>query len=306
MKRQQWITGLFVLILCLLACRAGKQNATSSTVTHTLIHDGVQRSYILYIPSSVDPSLPTPLVIAMHGGTGNAGSIIFSSEFNQVADDHGFIVVYPNGAGHLEDKLLTWNGGTCCGYAQRNNVDDVGFIRAMIVDIESRLSIDPKRIYATGMSNGGIMSYRLACEASDLFAAIAPVAGTLNFSPCSPTEPVAVIDFHGTADQNLPYAGGFGSESLVNVDFASVKDSVDFWISFNECSSQPETSSSDEVQHDVWEGCRNDSTVELYTIIDGGHAWPGGGMGWPGSDEPTQAISASEVIWEFFSEHSKP
>jgi polyhydroxybutyrate depolymerase len=151
------------------------------------------------------------------------------SGFNEVADQNGFIVVYPNGTSLLsEDILLTWNGGTCCGYAQEKNVDDVGFVRAIVPDLQSLVIIDAKRIYATGMSNGGILSHRLACEAADLFAAIAPVSGTLNFSPCNPSRPISVIEFHGTGDQHIPYHGGFGSKSLVNVDFASVQDSVGF------------------------------------------------------------------------------
>jgi polyhydroxybutyrate depolymerase len=251
-------------------------------------------------------SKPTPLVIALHGGTGNGKSMMVSSGFNQIAEENGFIVAYPDGAGRLEDKLLTWNGGTCCGYAQKNNVDDVGFIRAVVANIHVLASVDTKRIYVTGMSNGGIMSYRLACEAADLFAAAAPVSATLNFSPCDPSENVSVIDFHGTADQHIPYEGGFGSESLVDVNFASVMDSVGFWISFNKCNSQPATAASNDIQHDVWTGCSGNSSVELYTIINGGHAWPGGGAGWPGSDQPTESISASQLIWEFFASHPRP
>ncbi len=199
--------------------------------TRTLTHDGLERSYILYIPASINWSRPVPIVFVFHGGTGNAESAIRMSGFNGVADQNGFIVVYPNGTGRLSDnKLLTWNGGTCCAYAQENNVDDVGFVRAIVADLQPLVNIDPKRIYATGMSNGGILSQRLACEAADLFAAIAPVSGTLNFSPCNPSQPISVIEFHGTADQKIPYSGGFGPESLVNVDFTSVQDSIGFWV----------------------------------------------------------------------------
>jgi polyhydroxybutyrate depolymerase len=306
MKTRKWMPVILILLCSMWACRAAGSNSTAGPVTRTLVHEDAQRSYILHIPASVDQTQPAALVVALHGGTGNAQIMIDSSEFNQVADDNGFIVAYPNGAGQLDDKLLTWNGGTCCGYAQRNNVDDTGFIRAMVADIQTIAAVDPKRIYAAGMSNGAIMSYRLACEAADLFAAIAPVAGTLNFSPCNPAETVSVIGFHGTADQHIPYQGGFGPESLVEVDFASVQDSVNFWVSFNGCNPQAQKDVVDEIEHETWSGCRDGSAVELYTIVDGGHAWPGGNPGWAGGDPPTQVLSASQAIWEFFAAHPKP
>jgi polyhydroxybutyrate depolymerase len=229
------------------------------------------------------------------------------SGFNEVADQYGFIVVYPNGTGRWSgDKLLTWNGGACCAYAQEKNVDDVGYVRAIVIDLQRLASVDMQRIYATGLSNGAILAQRLACEAPDLFAAIAPVAGTLNFPLCNPSQSISVIEFHGTDDQHIPYGGGFGAESVVNVDFASVQDSTRFWISTNGCNSRPQTNLFADIQHDVWSGCLNSTAVELYTIIGGGHSWPGGSEGWPGSDQPTQTISASKLMWSFFAAHPKP
>lgn len=282
-------------------------NALSTGETeHTLTHDGRKRSYLFYVPASVDWSQSVPLVFVFHGGTGNGNGARTMSGFNQVADQYGFIVVYPNGTGRISDDIiLTWNGGECCGYAKQENVDDVGFVRAIVAELQSQVNIDSKRIYATGMSNGGILSHRLTCEAADLFAAIAPVAGTLNFEPCTPSEPVAVIEFHGTADSHLPYEGGIGAESLAGVDFASVSSSIQFWTAFNGCESTPLTESFADIQHETWT-CANSASVELYTIIGGGHAWPGGRGGWPGADEPTQTISASQLIWEFFAAHPKP
>jgi polyhydroxybutyrate depolymerase len=303
-----------VLLLAAQACgRTGASAPTASTnlpageTTRPLTHDGLERSYILYIPASINRSQPVPLVFVFHGGTGNAESAIRMSGFNGAADQNGFAVVYPNGTGRLSnDILLTWNGGTCCGYAQEKNVDDVGFVRAIVTDLRTLMNIDPKRIYATGMSNGGILSQRLACEAADLFAAIAPVSGTLNFSPCNPSQPISVIEFHGTGDKHIPYDGGFGPKSLVNVDFASVKDSVGFWTSFDGCNSKPHTNSFDNIWHEAWTGCTGYTSVELYTIIGGGHAWPGGEVGLADSDQPTTTISASQLIWEFFAAHPKP
>ncbi len=275
--------------------------------TRTFNHGGLERSYILYIPASVNGSRPVPLVFVFHGGTGNAETAIRMSGFNGVADRNGFAVVYPNGTGRLSDDiLLTWNGGTCCGYAQEKNVDDVGFVRAIVTDLQSRMPVDPKRIFATGMSNGGILSHRLGCEAADLLAAIAPVSGTLNFTPCNPSRTISVIEFHGTADEHIPYDGGFGPKSLVHVNFASVKYSIGFWISADGCNPQPQTDTLDTIRHEIWTGCAGSTSVELYTIIGGGHAWPGGSGGLPDSDQPTTVISATQLIWEFFAAHPHP
>ena len=313
-KIHKLLAALSILLLAVLACARTKATPIPSAPanlpagdTRKLTHDGLERSYILYVPSSINWSQPVPLVFVFHGGTGNAESAIRMSGFNNVADQNGFLVAYPNGTSRVSsDILLTWNGGDCCGYAQQKNVDDVGFVRAIVTDLQSLANIDPKRIYASGMSNGGILSQRLACEAADVFAAVAPVAGTLNFSPCNPSQPISVIEFHGTGDEHIPYDGGFGPKSLVDVDFASVKDSVSFWVSFDKCSSQSQADSNGDIQHEVWTWCAASTSVELYTVIGGGHAWPGGVAGRTDADQPTQTISASQLIWKFFAEHPKP
>jgi polyhydroxybutyrate depolymerase len=302
-----------VLLFAALACGRAVTAVPSISAgipagqsSRTLSHDGRTRSYILYLPALVDRSRPVPLLLVFHGGTGNAESAVRMSGFNAVADKNGFIAVYPDGTGPLSDnKLLTWNGGACCGYAQDNSVDDVGFVRAVVRDLRASLTVDPKRIYAAGMSNGGILSHRLACQAADLFAAVAPVAGTLNFSPCQPSQPVSVIEFHGTDDQHILYEGGYGPKSLVKVDFASVRESVAFWVSADGCNTRPQTDSSDNIHHEAWSGCAGSTAVELYTIIGGGHAWPGGQAGWPDSDQPVTNVNATDLIWRFFAAHPK-
>lgn len=301
---------LLALTLSLLAC-ARSPNTTESTSAdslRTITVDGIERTYILHIPLPyIDNQEAMPVVLSFHGGGGNAQNEMRVSNFNPLADEEGFIVVYPNGNGRFEDKLLTWNGGTCCGYAVTNNIDDVGFVRTLIADLQTIINIDTKRIYATGLSNGGIFSYRLACDASDLFAAIAPVAGTQNYIRCQPSESVSVLHFHGTADENLPYNGGSGPKSVAGMQFVSVKDSIKFWLNFNQCLVSAQTESFDDIQHDTYTNCANGTTtVELYTIIGGGHAWPGSnGPAGPGGDLPTQSISATKIIWEFFVAHPK-
>ncbi len=297
---------LLALLIAALAC-ARRPTPPSQDFNNTLMFDGIERAYILHVPGSYDGDKAAPLVLDFHGGGGNANSQMQMSEFSTLADEKGFLVVYPNGNGRLEDKLLTWNGGTCCGYAVTNQIDDVGFVRTLVAEIRSKYSIDPKRIYATGLSNGAIFSYRLACDASDLFAAIAPVAGTLNYPRCAPTGPVSIIHFHGTEDTHVGYNGGTGPDSLVDVPFASVKDSIDFWLGVDQCQRQPQSQSFKDIQHDTYSGCASGTTVELYTIVGGKHAWPGSeGPAWSGGDKPTQSISATQLIWDFFAAHPKP
>lgn len=299
-------TVILVLLLSALACRR-TTSAPSGDTTYSLTHDGIERTYVLHVPSSYDGKSAVPLVLDFHGGGGNANTEMTTSKFSGLADRKGFIVAYPNGNGRLQDKLLTWNGGTCCGYAAKDQIDDVGFVRAVIAEIQSKYKIDSKRIYAAGLSNGAIFSYRLACDASDIFAAIAPVSGTLNDPQCQPNNTVSVIHFHGTDDAHVPYKGGYGPDSLVDVDFASVKDSIDFWLNVDQCEKTPQTESFQDIQHDMYSNCANGTNVELYTIVGGKHAWPGSdGPAWNGGDLPTKTISATELIWDFFVKHPKP
>lgn len=299
------------LILAALAC--ARQSAPAARLPvdsrRELIHDGRTRTYYLHIPRLVDRTKPAPLVMVFHGGGGKAQNAIHTTKFNDLADEEGFIVVYPNGTGprDLNVEVFTWNGGTCCGNAMLENADDVGFARAVLADVQSLAAVDGKRVYAAGLSNGGIMAYRLACEAADVFAAIGSVAGTLNYAPCEPSRPVSVIHFHGTADEHLPYEGGYGPESIVQVDFASVQETMEIWAALNGCGTQPVTGQFGEIRHEIWNGCKSGSSVELYTIIGGQHAWPGSDdPAWPGGDEPSQSLSATQLIWDFFANHPKP
>ena len=301
---------MLILAFTILACARSYgaiATAISPDTLQTLTFDGMQRNFIIHLPTPFDNSRPLPLVFDFHGGGGNAETQMRMSGFNEHADEKSVIVIYPDGSGLLEDKFLTWNGGTCCGYSVKHDIDDVGFIRALLAHVESLYNIDPKRIYATGLSNGGIFSYRLACDASDLFAAIGPVSGTLNIIPCMPKEPVSIIDFHGTADEHLPYNGGAGDKSLTDVSFASVKDSIDFWLNFDKCGTDPRSETFSNIQHDIYSNCIAGTAVELYTILGGKHAWPGSsGPAWPGGDQPTQTISATQLMWNFFIAHPKP
>ncbi|MBI4933294.1 MAG: alpha/beta fold hydrolase [Actinobacteria bacterium] len=210
--------------------------ATTTTATSTttvaaaqnsiVTPDGRMRTFHVYVPDSL-PDGPVPLVVALHGGTGSSRQFERSSGFDAQADEHGFIVVYPDGvgAGADETQLRTWNAGGCCGPAVRKDVDDVGFIRALIDVMEDRYSIDPAQVFAVGHSNGGFMSYRLACELSDRIVAVGLQAGGLMIDTCSPERPVSLLHIHGAEDTNVPLEGGVGS-GIAGVEFPPVADSI--------------------------------------------------------------------------------
>jgi len=267
---------------------------------------GRERTYLLHLPPVYDGRQLLPLVIVLHGGGGNAPGAVRMTGFSPKADKEGFVVVYPNGSGRLKTRLLTWNSGNCCGYALDNEVDDVGFIRALIEELVKTRSIDPTRVYATGMSNGGMMTYRLGCELANKLAAIAPVAGALNVENCAPANPVSVVIFHGTADEHVLYGGG---EPIRKVDIhrrvdKSVSYAVSFWVKQDGCAATPQRSEKGNIRTEIYSGGKGGTEVAVYTVNGGGHAWPGGEAYLLGA-EPTKEISATDLIWDFFVRHPK-
>jgi polyhydroxybutyrate depolymerase len=273
--------------------------------TYSLSVDGRLRTWTLHVPPSYRPGRPTPLVVLYHGGGGSGRQAQASYRMDPVADREGFLVAYPDGTGMFRRGLFTWNAGNCCEYALEHDVDDVAFTRAMMDRIRRDFTIDERRIYATGISNGGMMSYRVACEMAGVFAAIAPVAGALNI-PCHPSDEVSVVIFHGTDDQHVPYEGGIGPKARNDRVDAPVSHAVDFWVKANRCSPVPSRTRKGSIATDLYTGCAEGTAVSLHTIIGGSHSWPGGLKPRSRSlDQPTQEISASEVMWEFFEAHPK-
>jgi polyhydroxybutyrate depolymerase len=267
---------------------------------------GRERTCLLHLPPAYDGNRLLPLVIVLHGGGGNAQNAERMTGFSAKADKEGFVVVYPNGSGRLKTRLLTWNSGNCCGYALDNDADDVAFIRALIDSFVKLRNIDPQRVFVTGMSNGGMMAYRLGCELSDKIAAIAPVAGALNLGDCQPTHPVSVIAFHGTADEHVLYNGG---APLRKVDIhprvdKSVAFGISFWVKQDGCSATPQRSEKGNIRTETYGGGKDGAEVVLYTVVGGGHAWPGGRAYLSGA-EPTKEISATDLMWQFFMRHPK-
>ena len=254
--------------------------------------NGLERTYLLHIPPGLAADQPVPLVFVFHGFSENANVIQQASGFNYVADNNRFIVVYPNGSG--ASGSLSWNASGCCGSAIANNIDESAFVRQIISDLGSVAKIDPKRTYASGFSNGALLSYRLACEMSDTFAAVAPVAGVLLFSPCQPTQPVSIIDFHGLTDSVVPFAGG-GTVPSTGAPFPPVEQSIATWVNLDGCSNVPTTDQTGLLTHTTYGSCKGGSAVELYTIDRVGHTWPS-----------QYVVPVSQMIWDFFAAHPKP
>lgn len=272
---------------------------------------GLDRTYLVHVPATL-PKGPVPLVVVLHGGGGSAAGAAKQTHFDAESDKGGFIVVYPNGTGRSgflmrradRQGLYTWNAGNCCGYAHEHDVDDVGFIRTLVARLEKDYPIDPKRIYATGLSNGAMMSYTLACEASDLFAAVGTVSGGIEDPNCKPSGPVSVIHIHGSADQNIPLDGGVGKKAWEKESHKPIRDTIDFWTRQNACPAPTQTVQG-EIHLETHAGCKDGTAVVFYVIESGGHAWPGGEQMAFFLDKPSQAMDATAEIWKFFAAHPR-
>ncbi|MBI3411802.1 MAG: prolyl oligopeptidase family serine peptidase [Planctomycetes bacterium] len=276
--------------------------------TRTIEIAGVQRSFIVHVPATYDPRKPTPLVLALHGATMTASLMESFTGLNKKADEAGFIVVYPNGTGP-GNLFLTWNSGGFAPALAKKKPDDVAFIAKVLDDVEKVVNVDKKRVFACGLSNGGMMCYRLAAELSDRIAAIASVAGTIAIEKPEPKRAVPVLHFHGTEDKLVPYSGPDKKVAAV-MKFAGVEDSINAWVKLDGCDTEPKISvlsaSTDkhEVTRKVYSGGKDGAEVVLYVVEGGGHTWPGrpfGGGNLLGAY--TLNINANDLIWEFFERH---
>lgn len=278
--------------LCLPLLSIGQQ-----TIDGSITFAGIQRDYILYVPEIYTPGEAVPLILNFHGYTSNAFEQLNYGDFRPIADTAGFIVVHPMGTVDLLGNTH-WNVGW-----GTSSVDDLGFTAALIDSLSAEFSINQDRIYSTGMSNGGFMSYHLACELSERIAAIASVTGTMNVNQpatCSPGHPMPVMEIHGTADATVPYTGNFL--------FGTTPAAVAYWVTYNNCESTPsitaipDTDGGDgcTAEHQVYTGGNNGSTVEHFKIINGEHTWPGSAFGGVGTN---QDIDACNEIWRFFSKY---
>ncbi len=277
----------------------------------TIDVDDREREFWVYIPTQTEqPAGGWPLVFVFHGGLSNAPTMVRFCEMNEYADTAGFVTVFPNGTGRLP-TMKTWNAGMCCGYAQREDVNDVHFVEQLLADIPQRVPIDPSRTYATGMSNGGMMAYLLGDRLADRFAAIAPVGGTMGNPTCHPSRPVPLLHIHGTDDQFVRWEGGVGSRSKSKLNFNSVNHAMQNWIAANHAKSTPQVES---LPSQVNDGTRierftysasgeQSAEVILLKVHGGGHTWPGKESRLDLLGPTTHNLDANQAIWDFFRQH---
>jgi polyhydroxybutyrate depolymerase len=262
--------------------------------TITIVSHGTSRTANVHVPASYDPTHPTPLVLNFHGYTSDATQQALLTQMNAKSDAEGFVVAYPQGLN------ASWNAGACCGTSASSGVDDVGFVSDLLDALENQLCIDTRRVFATGMSNGGFLSHRLGCELATRIAAIAPVAGVLGVTTCTPPRAVPVMHFHGTADPLVPYDGS------PTMGFISVADSFAGWATRDGCSGKPVDSYDNGDTHcSTYAACAGGATVTLCTVDGGGHTWPGG-TPVPSLGYTTPNISATDAMWTFFTQHPMP
>jgi polyhydroxybutyrate depolymerase len=290
--------------------------------------DGGVRTYQVHVPPGLSSSVPAPLVLVFHGGGQTSAQFEGFAHVQPKSDASGFVLVEAEGTPALPGLeagvLDVWNAGNCCELAAQvnDNVDDVGFVAAMLDAVESRICIDPKRVFATGFSNGGMLSHRLACEMSDRIAAIAAVSGGLGnrnldvtpvktLFPCTPARPVPVLHIHGTRDACYPFDGGLGPLSFCT--FEPVLTTIQGWVARNGCSAMPTTVRTNGAATCQLYPCPHAGDVELCTIDGGGHYWPGGGD-WAGSEifcglgqgVRSADLVANDALWSWFTAHPMP
>jgi polyhydroxybutyrate depolymerase len=238
--------------------------------------DGRTRTYRLYLPT--DRADDAPLVLALHGGTGNGDQFARSSGYDGLAEANGFVVAYPDGTPTaMGERRLVWNAGGCCAAASRDDVDDVGFLTALVDQLADEQDLDPTSVLVVGHSNGAMMAMRLACEAADHVAAAAVQAGTVVVDDCAPAEPVSVMDLHGTDDRNVPIDGGVGEDSRAGVDFPPPRDALAAIATSNGCdgADSPTTRETDQADVTVesWGPCADGVDVELVAVEGAPHSW---------------------------------
>jgi len=273
-------------------------STAQQTINASITHDGIERDYILYVPEIYDGSTAAPLVLNFHGFGSSASQQMFYGDFRDIADTEGFLLAHPEGTTFIGNQF--WNVGFP---GLSSNIDDVGFTEALIDELATLYAIDLDRVYATGMSNGGFMSFLLACQLSEKIAAVASVTGSMTqdtFDDCNAQHPTPVLQIHGTEDDVVLY-----NENNLSLP---IPDVISYWVDHNNCETTPTTTTLPDVdvsdgstlEHSVYEDGDNGVTTEHMKVIGGGHTWPGSVLNTAGTN---QDIDASMEIWLFFSRY---
>jgi polyhydroxybutyrate depolymerase len=287
-----------VLLVCLVSCggSAVKPRASSSPSPSTVQHGsltvaGLKRTYRLYAPPATKPAKVSPVIFVLTGCPGTGDEMADLSKADTLATTGGFVVVYPDpipdASGDPSNLEGCWNAGTCCGDAQAKGVDDVGFIVALLDQLMADSTIDKARVFVAGLSSGGMMAYRLACELSDRIAAMASVSGAQVIQTCRPARPISILEMHGTSDDRLPYEG--------DQYFPSASSTIHRWVTLDGCAASPTTTRDGITSTATWSQCHEGTVVRFDTIMGGHHSWFGSDMA-PVPGEP----DANSVVGEFF------
>jgi polyhydroxybutyrate depolymerase len=311
MKRHALV---WIAFLALLACaravplvlgaRAARLPAgvAGELAVHTLDSGGLQRTYRVYLPGDLDDGDSAPVIVCFHGGGGNAKSAIDHYAIVEEAAARGWIAVFPEGTGAFSEAglflLQTWNAGSCCGFAQQNDVDDVTFFADLLMDLGQRYPVDLDQVCATGMSNGAMMTYRLACERPELLAAVAPVAGSLESGP--PTAPIPLLTIFGLLDENVPFAGGVGT-GVSGTDFNDQVSSLSAFLAINAARDVQLVHEDETSVAWVAPGGADGAVTAYYLALDGGHTWPGSAGSPLDPTEPVHTTQhATPLMFDFF------
>ena len=273
-------------------------SSAQQTINASITHDGMERDYIIYVPEIYDGSKAVPLILNFHGFGSSASQQMFYGDFRDIADTEGFLLVHPEGTTLIGNQF--WNVGFP---GLSSTIDDVGFTEALIDELATLYTIDLDRVYATGMSNGGFMSFLLACQLSEKIAAVASVTGSMTqdtFDDCNAQLPTPVLQIHGTEDDVVSY-----NENNLSLP---IPDVISYWVDHNNCETTPTTtmlpdvdvSDGSTIEYSVYEDGDNGITTEHMKVIGGGHTWPGSVLNSAGTN---QDIDASMEIWLFFSRY---
>jgi polyhydroxybutyrate depolymerase len=311
-----------VVIVMLAILRAGASAETLGPGSHRIDiqYGGLGRNYIVHVPPQISSANALPVILNFHGAGSNAEQEERYSGMDATADREGFVAVYPNGTGR-GTRALTWNAGGCCAYAERNKIDDVGFTKALLDDLTSRVHIDRTRVYATGISNGGMMAFRLAVEASDRIAAIAPVEGALMVETSGPARPMPLIVFHSLDDPWVPYRGSsrlYAWFAHLAAAYPAVEETIARWRAFDRCPAKARAGpvlkgaagtrdAGNSATRYAWGSCACGTEIVLWKLTGSGHVWPGAARDYPlVIGQGTWVIDANAEMWKFFRNFALP